>query len=151
MRIPLICSLALIAGCARGTTLPEATDRLESDSHGVLTEGATRLGTPASRTRVLFDARRPCGGGRARRVWRGSAPLPTGPDRGSVLDRAADVAVGLGSARGYRLDGPPAFAHGSRTFTMTHDGSDVRLTVRLRGGRHGTMRVDAATPCLPGG
>jgi hypothetical protein len=65
------------------------------------------------------------------------------------MDDATDVSLGLARSRGYRLEGPPAFAYEFRTFTMAHDGSDVRLVVELRGGRHSSMRVASSTPCLP--
>jgi hypothetical protein len=144
-----ICALLLLAGCARGTTLPETAGRLESDSRSVLDEGARRLGPPGARPTIVFDDRRPCPGGRARQVWRGSIPLRRGPGARPDLDAATDVSIGLARARGYRLEGPPEFARQFRSFTMTHDGSDVRMAVRLHGGRLSSMRVDATTPCLP--
>jgi hypothetical protein len=149
VRVLLICTLVLVAGCARGTTLPEAAGRLESDSRSVVDEGARRLGAPGAHPKIIFDGRRPCDGGRARQVWRGTVPLRHGPDPRVDLDDATDVSIGLTRARGYRLERPPAFARQFRTFTMTHDGSDVRIVVQLHGGRHSSMRVDASTPCLP--
>jgi hypothetical protein len=149
VRALLICTLVILAGCARGPTLPEAAGRLESDSQGVLDEGARRLGTPGARSKIIFSSRRPCAGGKARQAWRGTVPLRRGPDPRVGLDNATDVLIGLARARGYRLEGPPAFARQFRTFTMAHDGSDVRIAFRLDGGRHFSMRVDASTPCLP--
>jgi hypothetical protein len=142
---------APIAGCARGTTLPEAAGHLESDSRVVLTEGARKLGPPGARPRIAFEGRRPCADGRARQVLRGSVPLRRGPDPGVDLDDATDVSIGLARARGYRLERPPAFAHESRAFTMARDGSVVRMVVSLHGGHHSSMRIDAATSCLPPG
>jgi hypothetical protein len=149
VRLTLVCTLGflLAPGCAHGTTLPEAAGRLESDSRDVLAEGARRLGAPGARPAVAVDARRPCGGGRARQVWQGSVPLRTGSH--VDLDSATDVSIGLARARGYRLEGPPAYAPRSRTFTMVHDGPGVRLVVRLQGGRRSLLRLDASTPCLP--
>jgi hypothetical protein len=149
VRVLLICTLVLLTGCARGPTLPEAAGRLESDSHSVLHEGARRLGARGARPEILFDRRRACPGGRARQVWRGTVPLRRGPGARVDLDHATDVSIGLARARGYRLQGPPAFARQFRAFTMTRDGSDVRIAVQLHGGRHSSMRVDSATPCLP--
>lgn len=153
VRVPPICALVLVfgAGCARGTTLPEAADRLESDARGVLTAGARRLGTPGVRPRILRDGRRPCGGGRARQVLSGTVPLRRGPDPRVDLDDATDVLIGLARARGYRLERPPAFTDRFRTFTMAREGSVVRLVVQLHGGHHSSMRVDAGTACLPRG
>jgi hypothetical protein len=138
----------ILAGCVRGPTLPEAAGRLESDSQSVLDEGARRLGTPGARPKILFNGRRPCAGGKTRQVWRGTVPLRRGPDPRFDLDNATDVSIGLARARGYRLEGPPAFARQFRTFTMAHDGSDVRIAFQLHGGRHSSLRVDASTPCL---
>jgi hypothetical protein len=149
VRLLLACVLALLTGCARGTTLPEAAGRLESDSRGVLDEGARRLGPPGARPTVLLDDRRTCTGGGARQVWRGSVPLRRGPGTRVDLDAATDVAVGLARARGYRLEGPPSFTRRLRAFTMTHDGSDVRMAVRLHGGRRSFLSVASSTPCLP--
>jgi hypothetical protein len=142
--------LVLGAGCARGTSLPEAAERLDSDAHGVLAEGARRLGTPGARPKIAFFDRRPCGGGRSRQVLRGSVPLRRGPDPRVDLDDATDVTIGLARARGYRLEHPPAFTNRFRTFTMARDGSVVRMVVQLHGGTHPSMRVDASTSCLPG-
>jgi hypothetical protein len=141
----------LVCGCARGTTLPEAAGRLESDSRGVLTEGARKLGAPGARPRIAVDTRRPCADGRARQVLRGSVPLLRGPDPGVDLDNATDVSIGLARARGYRLERPPAFAHESRAFSMARDDSVVRMVLSLHGGHHSSMRIDAATSCLPPG
>jgi hypothetical protein len=151
MGVRQICALVLVlgSGCARGTTLPEAAGRLESDSRGVLAEGARRLGTPGARPQILFNDRRPCAKGGARQVLRGTVPLRHGPDPGVDLDNATDVSIGLARARGYRLEHPPAFAHQFRTFAMTRDGSVVRMVVQLHGGHHSSMRVDGSTPCLP--
>ncbi len=153
MRVRQICVLILVlgSGCAHGTTLPEAAGRLESDSHSVLTEGARRLGAHGTRPRIVFDERRTCGGGRARQLLRGAVPLRRGPDPRVDLDNATDVSVGLARARGYRLEHPPAFTYRFRTFTMAREGSVVRMVVQLHGGPHSSMRVDAATPCLPDG
>jgi hypothetical protein len=150
VRFPLVrtfASLAPLAACAHGPTLPEAAERMEHDSGVVLRETAKRLG--AARPRILADDRRGCPGGKARQVWRGTLRLRPGPDPGLALDDAADVSIGLGRTRGYRLEGPPASAHRQRTFAMTDDASDVRLVMRLRGGRHPSMRLDSSTPCLP--
>jgi hypothetical protein len=152
VRVTQICALVLVfgSGCARGTTLPEAADRLESDSRSVLAEGARKLGTPGARPRILFDDRHPCGEGRARQVLRGTVPLRQGPDPGVDLDNATDISIGLARARGYRLEHPPAFTRQFRTFTMAREGSVVRMVVQLHGGHHSSMRVDASTLCLPG-
>lgn len=150
VRIPLVCTLVLFAGCARGATLPEAAGRLASDTRGVLDDSARRLGVPGAHPTILFDDRRPCPHGDARQVVRGSVPLRHGPDPRADLDNAADVSIGLARARGYRLEGPPATDRDARVFTMRHDGPDVRLAVRLHGGRHAFMRIDSTTPCLPG-
>ena len=149
MRILLICTLALLSGCARGPTLSEAADRLEHDSRSVIDAGARRLGTPGARPKVLFNASRQCGDGKARQVWRGTVPLRHGPDPRAALDNATDVSIGLVRAHGYRLESPPAIEHRLRTFAMAHDGSDVRIVVRLRGGHHPAMQLDASTLCLP--
>jgi|tagenome__1003787_1003787.scaffolds.fasta_scaffold20980385_2 hypothetical protein len=153
MRVPQICAVVLVlgSGCARGTTLPEAASRLESDSHSVLAEGARRLGTPGARPLIVFNDRRPCGGGRARQVLRGTVPLRRGPDPRVDLDNATDISIGLARARGYRLEHPPAFTNEFRAFSMTREGSVVRMVVRLHGGHHSSMRVDAVTSCLPRG
>lgn len=153
VRVTPICALVLAvgSGCARGTTLPEAAERLDSDSRGVLTGTAHRLGTPGARPRIVLDGRRPCGGGRARQVLSATLPLRHGPDPGVDLDDATDVSVGLARARGYRLERPPAFTNRLRTFTMTREDGVVRLVVRLHGGPHSSMRVDAGTACLPRG
>jgi hypothetical protein len=153
VRVPQICVLVLVlgSGCARGTTLPEAAGRLESDSRGVLAEGARKLGAPGARPLIVFNDRHPCGDGRARQVLRGTVPLRHGPDPRVDLDNATDISIGLARARGYRLEHPPAFTHQFRTFTMAREGSVVRMVVQLHGGHHSSMRVDAATPCLPRG
>ncbi|HEY0543619.1 MAG TPA: hypothetical protein VGD53_35015 [Actinoallomurus sp.] len=154
MRVRQICALVIAfgcSGCARGITLPEAAGHLESDSRGVLTEGARKLGTPGARPRIAFNARHPCADGRARQVLRGSVPLRHGPDPRVDLDNATDISIGLARARGYRLEHPPAFANESRAFTMTRDGAVVRMVVQLHGGHRSSMRVDASTPCLPRG
>lgn len=152
MRVQRICLIVLVlgTGCARGTSLPEAAGRLESDSRGVLSEGARRLGTPGARPKIAFSGRKPCGGGRARQVLRGSVPLRRGPDPRVDLDEATDVTIALARARGYRLEHPPAFTNRRRTFTMARDGSVVRIVVQLHGGPHPSMRVDSSTSCLPG-
>jgi hypothetical protein len=152
VRAPQICALVLVlgSGCARGTTLPEAAGRLKSDSRGVLADGARKLGTPGARPRIVFDDRHSCGSGRARQVLRGTVPLRHGSDPRVDMDDATDVTIGLARARGYRLEHPPAFTPRFRTFTMARDGSVVRMIVRLHGGHHSSMRVDASTPCLPG-
>lgn len=143
-------ALVLGAGCAHGTSLVEAAGRLDSDSRGVLAEGARRLGTPGARPKIAFSDRRSCGGGRARQVLRGVVPLRRGPDPGVELDDATDVTIGLARARGYRLERPPAFTDRFRTFTMARDGSVVRMVVQLHGGLHPSLRLDASTSCLPG-
>jgi hypothetical protein len=147
VRLTLVCVLGLVLapGCARGTTLPEAAGRLESDARGVLNDGARRLG--GVHPSIVADDRRPCGSGRARQVWRGTVPLRRGPDPRVDLDNATDVTIGLARARGYRLEHPPAFTRRVRTFTMARDGSEI--VVRLRGGHGSSMSVDASTPCLP--
>jgi hypothetical protein len=142
--------LVLGSGCARGMSLPEAAERLESDSRGVLAQGARRLGAPGARSRVAFDDRHSCGDGRARQVLRGTVPLRHGPDPGVDLDDATDVTIGLARARGYRLERPPALKDRFRTFAMTRDDSRLRMIVSLHGGPHPSLRVDASTPCLPG-
>ena len=149
MRLLLICTLALLTGCAHGPTLPEAAGRLRSDSRNVLDQGARRLGAPGARPRVVLDDRRPCAGGRARQVWRGSVPLRHGADPRTDLDTATDVTIALARARGYRLEGPPALSRQLREFTMAHDGFDVHIAVELHGGRHSSMTVDGSTACLP--
>jgi hypothetical protein len=153
MRVPQICALVLVlgSGCARGTTLPEAAARLQSDSRGVLAEGTRKLGAPGARPLIVFNDRRPCGAGRARQVLRGTVPLRHGPDPRVDLDNATDVSIGLARARGYRLEHPPALTHRFRAFTMAREDSVVRMVVQLHGGHHSSMRVDAATPCLPRG
>ncbi|MDN3351770.1 hypothetical protein [Actinomadura sp. DC4] len=153
MRVPQICAFVLVfgSGCARGTTLPEAASRLESDSRGVLAEGARRLGAPGARSLIVFNDRHSCGNGRARQVLRGTVPLRHGADPRVDLDNATDISIGLARARGYRLERPPAFTRRFRTFTMAREGSFVRMVVQLHGGHRSSMRVDAATPCLPGG
>lgn len=152
MRVQRICLIVLVlgTGCARGTSLPEAAGRLESDSRGVLTEAARRLGAPGARPKIALSGRRPCGGGRARQILRGSVPLRRGPDPRVDLDDATDLTIRLARARGYRLEHPPAFTDRFRTFTMARDGSVVRMVVQLHGGPHPSMRVDASTSCLPG-
>ncbi|GAB2812109.1 hypothetical protein GCM10027176_15780 [Actinoallomurus bryophytorum] len=152
MKVTRICALvlALGSGCAHGMTLPEAADRLESDSRGVLAEGARRLGAPGARPRIVFNDRHPCGGGRSRRLLRGTVPLRHGPDPRVDLDNATDVTIGLARARGYRLERPPAITRKFRTFTMAREGSIVRMVVQLHGGHHSSMRIDASTVCLPG-
>ncbi|MGH3377252.1 MAG: hypothetical protein ACRDP6_21180 [Actinoallomurus sp.] len=152
MRVPQICALVLLlgSGCARGTTLPEAAGRLESDSRGVLADGARKLGVPGARPRIAFDDRHPCGDGRARQVLRGTVPLRRGPDPRVDLDDATDVTIGLARARGYRLEHPPAFTRRFRSFAMARDGSIVRMVVQVHGGHHSSLSVDASTACLPG-
>lgn len=150
MRVPQICAILLASGCARGMSLPEAAGRLETDSRGVLAQGARELGTPGARSRIVLDARHPCRDGGARRVLRGVVPLRRGPDPGVDLDHATDVTIGLARARGYRLEYPPALEDRFRTFAMTRDDSVGRMIVQLHGGPHPSLRVDASTPCLPG-
>jgi hypothetical protein len=152
VKVTQICALvlALGSGCARGTTLPEAAGRLKSDSRDVLAEGARKLGTPGARPRIVFDDRHPCGDGRSRQLLRGTVPLRQGPDPRVDLDNATDVSIGLARARGYRLEHPPAITRQFRTFTMTREGSIVRMVVQLHGGHHSSMRIDASTLCLPG-
>jgi hypothetical protein len=148
VRLLLACILALLTGCARGTTLPEAAGRLESDSRGVLDEGARRLGPPGARPAIALNDRRTCPNGRARRLWRGSIALRHPPGTRTDLDGATDVAIGLARARGYRLEGPPAFTRRTRVFTMTRAG--LRLVFRLRGGGRSYLSIASSTPCLPG-
>jgi hypothetical protein len=150
VRLIRLIVLVLVAGCAHDTTLPEASGRLESDARGVLTEGARRLGAPRARPRILLDERRPCGGGRARRVLRGTVPLRGGPDPGVDLDGATDVSIGLARARGYRLERAPALTDRFRGLSLTRADAVVRMVVRLHGGHHPSMRVDASTACLRG-
>jgi hypothetical protein len=147
VRLTLVCVLgfALVPGCARGTTLPEAAGRLESDSRGVLYDAARRLG--GAHPSIAVDDRRACGSGRARQVWQGAVPLRHGPDPRVDLDNATDVTIGLARARGYRLERPPALTRRVRTFSLTRDGS--RMVVRLQSGHRSSLRVDASTPCLP--
>ena len=152
MKVTPICALVLAfgSGCARGTTLPEAAGRLESDTRDVLAGGARKLGAPGARPRIVFDDRHPCGDGRSRRTMRGTVPLRQGPDPRVDLDNATDVSIGLARARGYRLEHPPAVTRRSRTFTMARGDSIVRMVVQLHGGHHSSMRIDATTACLPG-
>jgi hypothetical protein len=152
VKVTQICALVLVlgSGCAHGTTLPEAAGRLESDSRDVLAEGARKLGTPGARPRIVFNDRHPCGDGRSRQLLRGTVPLRQGADPRVDLDNATDVSIGLARARGYRLEHPPAITRQFRTFTMAREGFIVRMVVQLHGGPHSSMRVDAATLCLPG-
>jgi hypothetical protein len=136
--------LALLGGCARGPVLGESASRLRIDARAVLTVGSARLGQPGTRTQVLYDKVESCPGDRARRVYRARFSLRPGPDSKVVLDRAADLSLDLITARGYRLTGPPRH----HTFTVTHPAPTVSMTVRLHGGHHPTMTLDADTPCL---
>jgi hypothetical protein len=153
VRVRQICALILVlgSGCARGTTLPEAADRLETDARSVLTAGARRLGPPRARPQIAFNEGRACAGGRFRQVLRGSVPLRQGPDPRVDLDNATDVSIGLARARGYRLERPPALTNRFRTFTMISEDFALRMVVQLHGGHHSSMRIDASTPCLPRG
>lgn len=149
MRIASVTALALLSGCVRAPALPDAAGRLERDARAILDAGARRLGTPGARPRIVADARRPCPAGRARREWRGTVPLRSGPDPRITLDDATDVAIALGRARGYRLAGVPVATRRSRTFVLTRDDPSVRMVVRITGRRGYVLRLDAATPCLP--
>ncbi len=149
VRIASVTALALLSGCVRALALPDAADRLERDARAILDAGARRLGAPGARPRVVVDARRPCPAGRARQEWRGTVPLRPGPDPRITLDDAADVAVALGRARGYRLAGVPTATSRSRMLVLAHDDPPVRIVVRIIGRRGYALRLDAATPCLP--
>lgn len=141
-------SAVLLAGCARGPTLSESTQRLHSDAAAVLAAGRERLGVPGARPRTLADLARSCPDGRARREYRAQLPLRHGPSSAVVVDQAAAVTLGLIGDRGYRLDRPPSGGT-RRTFTMVRESPAVTLTIRLRGGRQPTLVLDGSTPCLP--
>jgi hypothetical protein len=113
------------------------------DARAVLVVGAARLGAPGARPQVVYATVRPCPGG-AQYRYQARVPLRPGPDPAVVLDRAADLSLDLIAARGYHLAAPPRH----RTFTATHEDPAVTMTVRLHGGHHPTLTLDAGTPCL---
>jgi hypothetical protein len=113
----------------------------------VLAEGARRLSDPGATPVTLTDAIEPCGGGQRRKVFRGRLPLRHSASTSVTLDHAATVSLELIRERGYRLERPPS--PGRRTFTMARDVPEVRLTVRLGGGRRPVLVLEGATPCLP--
>ena len=137
-------ALALLGGCARGPVLSDSASQLRVDTRVVLTVGSARLGRPGARPQVLYDKIESCPGDHARRVYQARFALRPGPDSRVVLDQAADLSLDLIAARGYRLTGPPRH----HTFTVTHPAPEVSMTVRLHGGPHPTMTLDADTPCL---
>jgi hypothetical protein len=139
---------ALLIGCARAPVLSESAQQLQADTRSVLDDGAKRLGAPNATPVVLADTTRPCGNGEAQQVFRGQVPLRRGGSTSVTLDQAADVTLEMIHERGYRLERPPTAR--DRTFTMARDVPEVRLTVRLRGGRQPALVLDGATPCLPG-
>ena len=138
---------ALLTGCSRPPVLSESARQLNTDTRSVLADGAIRLSPPGTTPVTVSDVTRPCGGGLHRKVFRGRLPLRGSASTAVVLDHATDVALELISERGYRLERPPSPGH--RTFTMTRDAPEVRLTVRLSGGRKPVFILDGATPCLP--
>jgi hypothetical protein len=139
----------LITGCARGPTLAESSDRLETDTAHVLRDGADRLGPPGGRPHTLNDHKEPCTGGQARRTLRAELPLRPGPAPAVLVDQATGVTLGLIGDRGYRLTAPPRGKGRHRSFTMTRDVPSVTFTVRFQGGREPVLVLDGATPCLP--
>ncbi|HEX6472611.1 MAG TPA: hypothetical protein VF069_26205 [Streptosporangiaceae bacterium] len=152
---PVGCALAagltagLATGCARGPGLAESADQLHADTRALLGEAAKRLGPAGARPLVLTDRTRRCPAGRARWEFRGRVPLRDGPDGRIVLDQATDDSLTVASARGYRLERPPARnPAGRRTFTMTRDAPPIIMVIRLRGGRRGFLELAASTPCL---
>jgi hypothetical protein len=138
---------AFVSGCARAPVLSESARQLQADTRSVLDDGVGRLGTPGAKPVVLTDATRACGAGQSQKVFRGQLPLRSGGSTSVTLDHAADVALEMIRERGYRLERPPSAR--DRTFTMTRDAPEVRLTVRLRGGRRPVFVLDGSTPCLP--
>jgi hypothetical protein len=139
---------ALLIGCARGPVLSESAQQLKADTRSVLDAGAKRLGAPGAAPVVLADATRPCGKGHAQSVFRAQFPLRGTGSTSVTLDHATDVALEMIRERGYRLERPPT--PGRRAFTMARELPEVRLTVRLRGGRQALFVLDGTTPCLPG-
>ncbi|MBC6458064.1 hypothetical protein [Actinomadura sp. HBU206391] len=138
---------ALLTGCARGPVLSESAQQLKADTRSVLGDGAKRLGAPHAAPVVLTDATRPCRNGQAQQIFRGQISLRRGGSTSVTLDHAADVTLEMIRERGYRLERPPTAGH--RTFTMARELPEVRLTVRLRGGRQPLLVLDGITPCLP--
>lgn len=139
----LTIAVAPVSGCAHGPDLADSAAQLRVDARAVLVVGAAQLGGPGARPQVVYATVQPCPGG-AQYRYRASLPLRPGPDSTVVLDRAADLSLDLIAARGYHLTAPPRH----HAFTATHPSPAVSMTVRLHGGRHPTLVLDAGTPCL---
>ncbi|MGH3387747.1 MAG: hypothetical protein ACRDOO_02580 [Actinomadura sp.] len=137
----------LLAGCSRPPTLSESARRLNADTRSVFTESARRLSEPGATPTTLADTTVPCADGLRRKVYRGRLPLRRGASTSVTLDHAATVTLELIRERGYRLEQPPSPRR--RTFTMARDVPEVRLTVRLGGGRQPVLVLEGSTPCLP--
>jgi hypothetical protein len=137
----------LLVGCSRPPTLSESVERLSADTRSVLAESARRLGAPGAAPTTLADATVPCADGLHRKLYRARLPLRRGASPSVTLDHAATVTLELIRERGYRLEQPPSPRR--RTFTMARDIPEVRLTVRLSGGRQPMFVLEGSTPCLP--
>jgi hypothetical protein len=138
---------ALLVGCSRPLVLAESARQLSADARSVLAEGARRLSPPGTTPVTVTDLTQACGDGLRKKVFRGRLPLRRSASTSVMLDQAAAVTLELIRERGYRLERPPA--PGQRTFTMARDAPEVRLTVRLGGGRKPVFVLDGTTPCLP--
>jgi hypothetical protein len=137
----------LLVGCSRPPVLAESARQLNADTRSVLTEGARRLSPPGTTPVTVTDLTQACGEGLRKKVFRGRLPLRGSASTSVTLDQATAVTLELIRERGYRLERPPTPGH--RTFTMARDAPEVRLTVRLSGGRKPVFVLDGTTPCLP--